>query len=254
MSFQQTPIAAIYQTVPNPRETSIPTRPRPRGRPPGSGKKRKDERNEVGTSSQPQFLPLQSESHTPSQTPGSRRRGRPPGSKDSVPRKSAAKIPHMNTSTEVRSSTERKQSDLRNPVTMSSDGFAVVIDSHHTAKKQVTLGPQKIKPIRRDGVVHKVYKCRWNDCPYELHNLQTVRKHVYKHGEQYGKGPFPCCWTDCGTINLSNENAVENELIPLEFDNVSAWKTHIDAKHLNILAWEMGDGPSSSGMFETRRF
>lgn len=144
---------------------------------------------------------------------------------------------------------------------MSSDGFAVVIDSHHSAKKQEqakedTLGPQRIKPIRRDDVVHKVYKCRWNDCPYELHNLPTVRKHVYKHREQYGEGPFPCCWADCGTINLSDEdgNGNENDLIPLEFDNVSAWKTHVDAKHLNILAWEMGDGPSSSGTFETRRF
>ena len=250
MNFQRTPIAAIYHEVFTP--------PRRRGRPPGSGKKR-DERNEASASSQPRSQtpsqpqsqpPSQPESQPPSQPSGPRRRGRPLGSKNRGPRKSAAQS-HMGALTGPQSSMEPpRQSGLRNSMT-AFDGFAVVIDSHHSDKKE-EQDKKRINPIQPNGVVHKVYKCRWNDCPYELHNLQTLRKHVYKHREQYGEGPIPCCWAECGTINLS-ENDAENELIPLEFDNVSAWELHIDAKHLNILAWDMGDGPSSSGTSETRQ-
>lgn len=272
MSFQRTPIDASYHNIPNFPELLTPSKRR--GRPPGSGKKPRDERNQASASSQPRSQPLsqtpsqlasqtsappesqtslQPESQTPSQPPGPRRRGRPPGSKNSGPRKSATKSPHINTSAGPPSSTgPLRQSGLRNSKTTTSDGFAVVIDSHHSAKKG-TLELKKAKLIRRNDVVHKVYKCRWNDCPYELHNLQTLRKHVYKHREQYGNGPFPCCWADCGTINLSEENTDDNELIPLEFDTVSSWESHIDAKHLNIIAWDMGDGPSSSGTSETRQ-
>lgn len=253
MSFQRTPIAVSHHDVPNPHTPPS----RPRGRPPGSGKKHKDGRNKVNSPSQPPSEPPPSEPS--SQPPGPRRRGRPPGSKDSAPRKSATRSPHTGISTEPRSSTgPLRQSGLRNAVT-SSDGFAVVIDSRLSATaqeqdKRGTLEPKKPKLIRRDGVVHKVYKCRWNECPYELHNLQLLRKHVYKHREQYGEGPFPCCWADCGTINLSKEDTDDIDLIPLEFNTASAWETHIDAKHLDMIAWNMGDGPCSSGTFRTRDF
>lgn len=258
MSFQRIPITATYHNVPNQREIFTPPS-RPRGRPPGSGKKRSDERNEAAISSQTQFQSLsQPESQSPSQTPGSRRRGRPPGSKNRAPRESTTTSPHNGASTGPGSSTgPLRQSGLRNAMN-SSDGFAVVIGSRLSAttseqNKKGNREPKKTKSTRRGGVVHKVYKCRWNDCPYELHNLQTLRKHVYKHREQYAEGPFPCCWADCGTINLSHEDTDndENALIPLEFNTVSAWEFHIDAKHLNIIAWDMGDGPSSSGASNT---
>ena len=265
MSFQQSPIAASHPIVPS--EPHTPPR-RPRGRPPGSGKKR-EERNEGDALSQPRSQPgsqaaSQLASQTPSQPPSQpsapRGRGRPRGSKDSVPRKPAARSPRTGVSTEPQSSAgPLRPSGLRNAVT-SSDGFAVVIDSRSSAttQKQDKKG-NRVESKRAKSIRHKVYKCRWNECPYELHNLQTLRKHVHKHREQYGEqGPFPCCWADCGTINLSKEEGDmdEDELIPLEFNTASAWETHIDDKHLNILAWSMGDGPtaSSSGTFRIWSF
>lgn len=278
MSFQRTPVATSHHNVliPNPRQLHTPPS-RPRGRPPGSGKKRRDERSEANNPSQPspsrpgpsqpgpsqpipshlnpsQLTPSQLSSTPTSQPPGPRRRGRPPGSKNSGPRKPATKRPHTGAPSGAVGS-----SGLRNSVN-STDGFAVVIDSHLSTTPSNKKGPlesNKTNPIKRNGVVHRVYKCRWNDCPYELHNFQTLRKHVYKHREQYGEeGPFPCCWKGCGTINLSDEDKDENEdeLIPLDFNIVSAWELHIDAKHLNILAWELGDGLASSGTSEPAYF
>lgn len=227
MSFQRSvPIINRHDEIQTPPS-------RPRGRPPGSGKNRVNERIEA---------------NSPSQPSEPRRRGRPLGSKNSgkksaKPNDSQASIPIG-----PQSSQDGLQSAMTPP-----GGVAVVIDRRPAMAVPQAQDKGKLESFRR-RVNHKVYKCRWNDCPYELHNLQTLRKHVHKHREQYTKGPFPCCWADCGTINLSREETddePEDELIPLEFHTAFAWETHIDAKHLDILAWDMGDGPSAppSGMF-----
>lgn len=228
MSFQRT-----LPTVN--RLDGIQTPPsRPRGRPPGSGKNRQTEHIEA---------------NNPSQPSEPRRRGRPVGSKNSAPRKSAKpEDSQAGTPTGPQPSIgSLRQGGLQNAWTPPG-GVAVVIDPRPpTVKPQAQDKKGRLESFRR-RVSHKVYKCRWNDCPYELHNLQTLRKHVHKHREQYAKGPFPCCWADCGTINLSREETddePEDELIPLEFDTASAWETHMDAKHLDILAWDLGDGPSA---------
>ncbi len=232
MSFQRIPDGQSRHNVPNPSTSQAPS-PRPRGRPPGSGKKRGNEQNEGSI---------------PSQAPEPRRRGRPLGSKDTTPRK------------RPRSSTgPLRQSSLRNVMT-SPGGVAVLIESRPRAvekherqnrKDKDAAGKPRQIASAKQKVHHQVYKCRWSDCPYELHNLQTLRKHVHKHRESFAEGPFPCYWADCGTINLDEVYEKEDELIRLEFDTDSAWHTHIDTKHLEAIAWELGDGPSAppSGEF-----
>ena len=244
MSFQRITPSVGRHGVSGLRESQTPLS-RPRGRPPGSGRKRVTEGNEADTPTQPQ-----------SSEP--RRRGRPRGSKNSGPRRSAKPQGSQTTSTPG-----GVGSSIGYATRPSSGGVAVVINSRPptdtTPQAQAQQGKPALSGSRKGGLVrrsigHKVYRCRWNDCPYELHNLQTLRKHVHKHREQYADGPFPCCWADCGTINLAREETDERqdereeereeELIPLEFNTASDWEKHMDAKHLEKIAWEMGDGPS----------
>lgn len=40
--------------------------------------------------------------------------------------------------------------------------------------------------------------CEWEDCPAELHNLDTLTAHVFKvHGVKTGSGHFVCKWKNC---------------------------------------------------------
>lgn len=255
MSFQRIIPAARLADTSTPHENQTPPTSRPRGRPPGSSNKRAEKIIKTIKTM---------EAVTPSQPPsaGPRRRGRPLGSKDSAPQKSLKpQKSHASTPVDKESSTgPRMQSGLRNAITSSGD-IAVLInprspfskntDRQARDQKGKSALPESTNFFRRN-VGHKIYKCRWNDCPYELHNLQTLRKHVLKHREQYAEGPFPCCWADCGMIDLSKEKTDDprDVLVSLEFETAVAWEQHMDLTHLAGVAWEMGDGPSAppSGM------
>lgn len=246
MSFLQTPPRVTRNEDVDPRESQTPSS-KPRGRPSGSGKKRGNGRTE---------------SETPSQLTEPKRRGRPLGRKDTSPRKlPASRKPKPDIPTRPRSSTgPKKPSNLRHTITP-SDGIAVVINSRPFSSFQPRMQDKTDKTAPREAnafrqsIKHKVYKCLWKDCPYELHNLQTLRKHVYKHREKCADGLFRCSWARCGTINLSGDETdeSEDELIRLEFRIDSAWEKHMDAQHLDKLAWEMGDGQATpaSGTFGT---
>lgn len=77
------------------------------------------------------------------------------------------------------------------------------------------------------------------------------------HRENMGKGPFPCLWTDCGRSQVSiHEKSEDNrrgkgkekeERQPLQFGSEAAWDRHMDGRHLDRFAWELGDGPSTHG-------
>lgn len=157
-----------------------------------------------------------------------------------------------------------RPSGLRNM--MPSDGVAVVIESRSSGignekkRKSESTEPwprKKEKPsIHPSAPSYKVYKCLWKNCPYELHNLENLRKHVRKHREEYGDGPFPCLWADCGRSTVledeGDEDEVENEVLkPLEFGIDGAWERHVNKKHVDPYAWEFGDGPSAhpSGIY-----
>lgn len=80
------------------------------------------------------------------------------------------------------------------------------------------------------------FKCRWQNCPAELHNLATLKKHVFKmHRKQTMSNTLECLWDVCG----------EREKGPSSFDLESNWKSHIQQNHFDPLSWELGDGPAS---------
>ena len=71
----------------------------------------------------------------------------------------------------------------------------------------------------------QVYACQWQNCQAELHNLDTLRKHVLKLHVPYS---ISCMWRGC---------TFEGHL------PASQLFQHIKKAHLNSIAWKQGDGP-----------
>ncbi|KAI4278276.1 MAG: hypothetical protein L6R38_005285 [Xanthoria sp. 2 TBL-2021] len=185
--------------------------------------------------------------------PGARRVGRPPGAKNKHPRKSSGtpQLSSMPTRPSV-DTTPARPSGLRNTVA-SADGIAVVVPSPSPSiaenKPRGRGRPRKSpKSSQQSTPIHRVYKCQWKDCPAELHNLETLKKHVIKHSDRYD-GPFPCLWEGCGKARKNDEEdedkgSNEDESQPLEYATKDIWAKHIDRRHLADYAWKLGDGPS----------
>ena len=240
----------------------------------------------------PNLMPTDSEAssaeaspNTPALVPG--RRGRPPGAKNKQPRPdkgfsrksrlSLESTPSPTTSSlpshrNCEISTPMRPSGLRNVVTPTS-GVAVVIPSRSpsiaetgSAKKARGMIKQGEPSGRHSSAPsYKIYKCRWGHCPAELHNLDTLRKHIRKqHRERLGDGPWPCKWADCsddshsgrerhvsdrGEATGSDERGGNGKRLTFEVDK--AWDTHMEIKHLSEYVSELGDGPAAyrSGTF-----
>ncbi|KAL9007606.1 MAG: hypothetical protein Q9173_007162 [Seirophora scorigena] len=190
-----------------------------------------------------------------------KRRGRPPGAKNKHPRNSTGSPSRSIMTSRPRIDTTPAQpSGLRNSVT-SGDGLAVVVPSPSPSLKgtQPKRGrPRKSWPktspktLQQSRPIHRIYQCHWESCPAELHNLETLKKHVNKHGDKFkdeGR-PFPCLWRGCGTAARNVEEAEEDEMDidaghqPLQFSAHDTWAKHMDKRHISDYAWKLGDGPS----------
>lgn len=110
------------------------------------------------------------------------------------------------------------------------------------------------KMSQQSSPIHRVYKCDWENCPAELHNPETLRKHANKHGDKYKEegGPFPCLWKGCGRPARVHKEANEGEgdkgdreaeHQPLRFGTHDIWVKHMDKRHISAYAWQFGDGP-----------
>ena len=216
---------------------SVETPTKRRGRPPGSANKSSPHKAERSTSTTTASQP--------------RRRGRPPGSKNA--------------------STPRQPSSLRR--TIPEDGIGIVLPSRSPSVSSRYVS--YIEPARADSSkrrkhrsdleattpAYQIFDCRWKDCHAELHNLETLRKHVFKvHSrtkknsldETWVRGIEPdddsllCLWQGCGeneAVQIFDEESLPSK--SLDFENEKTWKEHIEATHLRPLAWELGDGPST---------
>ncbi|KAL6704008.1 hypothetical protein ACN47E_008859 [Coniothyrium glycines] len=98
------------------------------------------------------------------------------------------------------------------------------------------------------GPQYQSYKCKWQGCTADLHNLETLQKHVFKvHRKETSGNTLECKWGDCGR-SVANRDAMTNMIIerhmPLSFDLESNWRAHIQQAHIDPLSWELGDGPA----------
>ncbi|KAL1382499.1 hypothetical protein HDK64DRAFT_320195, partial [Phyllosticta capitalensis] len=96
---------------------------------------------------------------------------------------------------------------------------------------------------------YNVYQCRWDGCKSELHNMDALRKHVYKfHQAKNTHNKFPCFWADC----KENERSVDPRTgKPNGFSVVEDFQDHMEFAHLGPKSWEFGDGPAA-GLSESQ--
>jgi hypothetical protein len=109
------------------------------------------------------------------------------------------------------------------------------------------LGGLREDPVRIDSrspsVANSVpkfksFKCKWEGCRAELHNLETLRLHVFKvHSRRTPHNTMDCHWDDCGQRNFRPSSSLGS--------TDDAWRTHVQQHHLDPLSWKMGDGPAS---------
>jgi hypothetical protein len=97
---------------------------------------------------------------------------------------------------------------------------------------------------------YQSFKCKWQDCKAELHNLDTLRKHVSKvHRSSINSSGFiECHWANCAT-EVTDEVALIGLHIeqhkPKSFTTITNWMQHLEQLHFSPLSWELGDGPAS---------
>ena len=236
----------------------------------------------------PNSAPLRSADDTrshPVRVPG--RKGRPPGAKNKKPRlskdnlnKYPSEVQNQNPLTppiahnfQRETSTPVRPSGLRNAITPTSARIAVIIPSRSPSiaepgSTQNVKGSGKHEDssgMHPSSLSYKNYKCLWQACPAELHNLETLWKHIRKqHRERLGNGPWPCKWADCYDSRSSGNNksaivadevneAADGQHRRLIFANDEAWDRHVEKKHMGVYAWQLGDGPAvySSGKRQT---
>lgn len=76
------------------------------------------------------------------------------------------------------------------------------------------------------NVAFPVFRCRWTNCQSELHNMRTLQNHVLK---RHIPNDINCGWEGC------------SDKTPMAANKMWA---HVREKHVEPMAWTLGDGPS----------
>ena len=110
----------------------------------------------------------------------------------------------------------------------------------HTPAKPLASRVKKEQPEQVEPR-YEVYTCEWAGCKAELHNLDTLKKHiVHVHGSGgvEGAGGYECWWHGCEerTVKEWGKTAAE-------FGDLGKWIEHVDREHLQGIKWRLGDGP-----------
>jgi hypothetical protein len=172
----------------------------------------------------------------PDGTPLPKKRGRPVGWRKAIHGSPAAQAtPNVNGHTKSSTNHQPAQpSSLRNVKTGGHE--PIRIDSR--SPSVVNRNPR-----------FQSYKCKWLKCTAALHNLETLKKHVYKvHRKETLRNTLECLWGDCGNEGVKsdpNTNMRLEKHTPHSFDLESNWRSHIQHTHFDPLSWEFGDGPAS---------
>ncbi|RAK87599.1 hypothetical protein BO79DRAFT_28882 [Aspergillus costaricaensis CBS 115574] len=85
---------------------------------------------------------------------------------------------------------------------------------------------QPQQPPMSSSVPYPVFACNWTNCQAQLHNLDGLKKHVFKvHVSQ----TLNCAWKGC--------------TFPDALPAAVLFK-HVKKEHLEPIAWKLGDGPT----------
>lgn len=95
---------------------------------------------------------------------------------------------------------------------------------------------------------YQSFQCKWLNCKADLHNLETLKKHVFKvHRKETMQNTLECLWDGCGrhAASLDPTTKISSERhIPYAFGWDKLWHDHIQQSHFDPLAWAQGDGPA----------
>ncbi|GAO18453.1 uncharacterized protein UV8b_07230 [Ustilaginoidea virens] len=76
------------------------------------------------------------------------------------------------------------------------------------------------------------FLCEWSGCKAELHNLDTLQRHVHVV-HQVASEKQGCLWGDCRAHG---------------FQSTQDWKLHLDEAHFVPFSWHVGDGPRNTAL------
>lgn len=113
------------------------------------------------------------------------------------------------------------------------------------AREVIAKAPkQQERPFSSAGPSgYKIYPCKWSACQAELHNYETLVRHVmYKHKRAANGGTFSCQWDGCLIDSLGD---TLSEQIPLQFSDAKEWEQHVMA-HMEKVKEQLGLGPTLS--------
>ena len=196
------------------------------------------------------FTPITSSAPSDLRVPG--RRGRPPGAKNKQPRSDKG-VPKSRLSIlNDKGNSASTYDATRFPTEMSANlanastprRLSIVVPSRSPS---VAANGKSLAPARRDSIPKEkmntnnhqtisafgLYKCRWDGCPAELHNIDTLRKHIHKHRTHLEK-PYQCKWAGCG----AQQDAIivaESQRVRFKFEEAKVWDEHLENEHIRPL-------------------
>ena len=147
----------------------------------------------------------------------------------------------------ITTTTPTRPSGLRNSISAvtPTDGIAVVIPSR--SPSVVIFSPQasakKSRPKKTEDLSsgtqasapsYTIYRCHWENCPAELHSLETLKKHVRKHRGAVDD-VYPCLWADCfdSSNPISNRTqSNDGQRRRLRYKSEAEWINHMESNHL----------------------
>ncbi|KAI9809933.1 MAG: hypothetical protein M1825_000366 [Sarcosagium campestre] len=113
-----------------------------------------------------------------------------------------------------------------------------------------STGPE-IEPTRA-GTGFKIYRCNWEGCGAELHNVESLRKHLgHTHLARLSHRAWLCLWAECGKITGARprQDGINGKGSspsgPRGFDSKEELERHVNEAHLDDYKWSYGDGPSA---------
>ncbi|OAA77725.1 hypothetical protein LEL_04548 [Akanthomyces lecanii RCEF 1005] len=84
------------------------------------------------------------------------------------------------------------------------------------------------------------FLCEWSGCQADLHNMDTMRRHVHAVHLRPQHQQHCCLWGKC-----AGKSATQH-------DDAAALAKHMERAHLVPMAWHVGDGPRNSWDWTTR--
>ncbi|GAB0135440.1 hypothetical protein EsDP_00003778 [Epichloe bromicola] len=216
-------------SIPAPKTTLTPLvssggEGRPKGWKPGmsySAMRGKTPRQTYNTTApQPSFVPtpMSTSPPKPTLTPASSGKGRPKGWK---PGMSYSAMRGKTPQTYNKKPRQPRQARVNAPP---------LVWGRRAGRPPKPRSPTPWELYHKSNMQFMTFLCEWSECKAELHNVDTLRRHVhFVHGRRHA--PSACRWGQCKTTG---------------FTNAQDWHSHLDQAHFTPFRWHMGDGPRNT--------